>query len=562
MSTLKKEFLSIKPDVFSGLSTATIALPQNMAYALILGINPIYGIYASIFSMLIATIFNHSNYIIVGPTNMMAVALASSLRPFQGSQYLEYIFLTTFLIGAFQFILVKLKLEVLIKYVSHPVVVALSHGAAILILFSQLENFTGIPISGNNVISKSVSFIQNIGQINFLSFGVGLFTLIVIFLINTFKPHWPEYLLTVIIVSFITYFTNIYTQIPLIGTIPKQIVDFNLIDFNLSMIKDVYSTAFSIALLGLIQTMAVLQAVSLKRKESINFTKDFTSQGLANMGTSFFSGFAISASFSNTFANLNAGAKSKMSQLFCALSIIVFILFLRPFLSFIPIAVLASLVIKAAISITNFSEIKINLKSTKGDALMLISTFLATIILPNLDQAIYLGVFVSLVVVIKVSEVADIDLLYSPEELSDDQINEDSINLEKTSIDMDPRNTRIVNIKGVLHFSTADHLRDELKAYFEPETSFIIRLRNVRRVDVTIVKVFMNFIEKVQSNGGLIMFAGVNEETIRLFNQLGLTDLLGKENIYKQEEEYLASTHKAVYSSKEHSIKSDENKNL
>jgi SulP family sulfate permease len=562
LSTLKKEFLSIKPDVFSGLSTATIALPQNMAYALILGINPIYGIYASIFSMLIATIFNHSNYIIVGPTNMMAVALASSLRPFQGSQYLEYIFLTTFLIGAFQFILVKLKLEVLIKYVSHPVVVALSHGAAILILFSQLENFTGIPISGNNVISKSVSFIQNIGQINFLSFGVGLFTLIVIFLINTFKPHWPEYLLTVIIVSFITYFTNIYTQIPLIGTIPKQIVDFNLIDFNLSMIKDVYSTAFSIALLGLIQTMAVLQAVSLKRKESINFTKDFTSQGLANMGTSFFSGFAISASFSNTFANLNAGAKSKMSQLFCALSIIVFILFLRPFLSFIPIAVLASLVIKAAISITNFSEIKINLKSTKGDALMLISTFLATIILPNLDQAIYLGVFVSLVVVIKVSEVADIDLLYSPEELSDDQINEDSINLEKTSIDMDPRNTRIVNIKGVLHFSTADHLRDELKAYFEPETSFIIRLRNVRRVDVTIVKVFMNFIEKVQSNGGLIMFAGVNEETIRLFNQLGLTDLLGKENIYKQEEEYLASTHKAVYSSKEHSIKSDENKNL
>lgn len=557
MSTLRSKFDSLKPDIFSGLSTATIALPQNMAYALILGINPIYGIYASIFSMLIATIFNHSSYIIVGPTNMMAVALASSLRPFQGSQYLEYIFLTTFLIGAFQFILVKLKLGVLIKYVSHPVVVALSHGAAILILFSQLENFTGIPISGNNVISKSVSFVENIDQINFLSFGVGLFTLLIIYLINTFKPHWPEYLLTVIGVSCITYFTDLYTQIPLIGTIPKQIIDFNLIDFNLSMIKDVYSTAFSIALLGLIQTMAVLQAVSLKRKEPINFTKDFTSQGLSNMGTSFFSGFAISASFSNTFANLNAGAKSKKSQLFCALSIIVFILFLRPFLSYIPIAVLASLVIKAAISITNFSEVKINLKSTKGDALMLVSTFLATIILPNLDQAIYLGVFVSLVVVIKVSEVADIDLLYSPEELNDDQINGHPINLEKTSIDMDPRNTRIVNIKGVLHFSTADHLRDELKAYFESETSFIIRLRNVRRVDVTIVKVFMNFIEKVQNNGGLIMFAGVNEETIRLFNQLGLTDLLGKDNIYKQEEEYLASTHKAVYSSKEHSIKDD-----
>lgn len=557
MSTIKEKFHSAKSDLYSGLSTATIALPQNMAYALILGINPIYGIYASIFSMLIATFFNHSSYMIVGPTNMMAVALASSLRPFQGGQYLEYIFLTTFLIGAFQFILVKLKLEVLIKYVSHPVVVALSHGAAILILFSQLENFTGIPVSGNNVISKSVSFAQNIHQINFISLGVGIFTLIIIFIINTLKPNWPEYLLTVIIVSFITYFTNIYTQVPLIGTIPKQIIDFKLINFNLSMIKDVYSTAFSIALLGLIQTMAVLQAVSLKKKEPINFTKDFTSQGLANMGTSFFSGFAISASFSNTFANLNAGAQSKKSQLFCALSIIVFVLFLRPFLSFVPIAVLASLVIKAAISITNFSEIKLNLKSTKGDALMLISTFLATIILPNLDQAIYLGVFVSLIVVIKVSEVADIDLLYSPKALDDEEINLHHGDLEETSIDLDPRDTRIINIKGVLHFSTADHLRDELKAYFEPETSFIIRLRNVRRVDVTIVKVFMNFIEKVRDHGGLVMFAGVNDETIRLFKQLGLTDLLGEENIYRQEKEHLASTHKAISSSKEHTIEND-----
>lgn len=558
MATIRKKISKIKPDLYSGLSTATIALPQNMAYALIIGINPIYGIYASIFSMLIATFFNHSSYMIVGPTNMMAVALASSLEPFQGTQYLEYIFLTTFLIGAFQFILVKLKLEVLIKYVSHPVVVALSHGAAILILFSQLENLTGISVSGGNVITKSLSFVQNFSEINFLNFGVAIFTLLIIYLISKLKPHWPEYLLTVIIITLVTYFTNIHSQIPVIGTIPKQIIDFNLINFDFTMIGDIYTKAFSIALLGLIQTMAVLQAVSLKRKESINFTKDFKSQGLANMGTSFFSGFAISASFSNTFANINAGAQTKKSQLFCALSIVIFILFLRPFLSYIPVAVLASLVIKAAISIANFQEVKINLNSTRGDALMFISTFLATIILPNLDQAIYLGVFVSLIVVIKVSETADIDLLYTQGAMDDEKINIHMFETEDSSIDIDPRNARIINIKGVMHFSTADHLRDQLEDYFQRETNFIIRLRNVRRMDVTIVKVFINFIETVQNNGGLIMFTGVNEETIRLFNQLGLTDIIGEENIYKQESKYFASTHKAIHSyHEENSSKED-----
>lgn len=121
MQNIKKLYHKYRDDILSGLSTATIALPQDMAYALILGINPIYGVYAAIFSMLTASIFNLSSYIIVGPTNMMAVALYSSLNNFQGENYLQVIFLTTFLIGLFQFLLVSLNLSELIKYVSHPI---------------------------------------------------------------------------------------------------------------------------------------------------------------------------------------------------------------------------------------------------------------------------------------------------------------------------------------------------------------------------------------------------------------------------------------------------------
>ncbi|MFW6229624.1 MAG: SulP family inorganic anion transporter, partial [Halanaerobium sp.] len=330
MQNIKELFGKYQTDMISGLTTATIALPQNMAYALILDINPIYGIYASIFSMLTASIFNLSSYMIVGPTNMMAVALFSSLNNFQGDNYLQVIFLTTFLIGLFQFLLVSFNLSELIKYVSHPVVVALSHGAAVLILFSQIENFTGVSVSGSNVITKGWQFILNISEINYLNLLVGIVTLILIYTIPLYKKELPEYLITVAIMSILTAVTGINNAIPLVGEIPKKIIDFNLIEFDWHLIGQLYTKAFSIALLGLIQTMAVLQAVALKKEEEPDFDREFRSQGISNMVISFFSGFAISASFSNTFANLSAGARHRISQFFCAFSIIIFILFFRP----------------------------------------------------------------------------------------------------------------------------------------------------------------------------------------------------------------------------------------
>jgi SulP family sulfate permease len=540
-----------KNDLISGLTTATIALPQNMAYALIIGINPIYGIYASIFSMLTASIFNFSSYIIVGPTNMMAVALFSSLNNFQGENYLQVIFLTTFLIGLFQFLLVSFKLSELIKYVSHPVVVALSHGAAVLILFSQIENFTGVSVSGSNVITKSWQFILNISQINYLNLAVGLLTLLLIYTIPLIKKELPEYLLAVVIMTLLTAVTGINNSISLVGEIPKRLIDFNLIDFDWHLIGQLYSKAFSIALLGLIQTMAVLQAVALKTDEEPDFDREFKSQGISNMVISFFSAFAISASFSNTFANLSAGARHRISQLFCALSIIIFILFFRPFLAYIPVSVLAGLVISAALGIADFKEVIKNMKTTKGDALIFWSTFTATIVLPNLDQAIYFGVLVSLVVVLQISKKADIEMLYY-EKKKDDQSyhlhHAHHDELDKSEISA--QQARVVDLKGVVHFSAADDMKKQLEDFFKADTDFIIRFRNVRRVDITIIGVLEEFIDQVQDSGGEVMLTGVNEKIFKMFKKIGLADKVGEDNIYLPETEYFAATNKALSETK------------
>lgn len=554
-----KEFgQKYKADLISGLTTATIALPQDMAYALILGINPIYGAYAAIFSMLAASIFNLSPYIIVGPTNMVAVALASSLNSFQGSNYLEIIFLTTFLVGLFQFLLVSFNLSELVKYVSHPVIVALSHGAAVLILFSQLENFTGVSVSGSNVITKGWNFITNISQLNLTNLFIGILTLILIYTIPLFKKELPEYIIAVIVVSILTAVTGLNNSIPLIGQIPKKIIDFNLISFDWGLIGQVYTKAFSIALLGLIQTMAVLQAISLKTDAKTNFNKEFRSQGLTNMIVPFFSGFAISASFANTFANLSAGANHKISQFFCAAAIIIFILFMRPLLSFIPISVLAALVIAAAFGIIDFKEVMKNMKTTKGDALIFWSTFTATIVLPNLDQAIYFGVIVSLVVVLQTSKKADIDLLYYDKKEADKGYHLHNLDhTEKKAAEITSQQARVIDLKGTVHFSAADDLKEQLDLFYEAETDFIIRLRNVRRIDITIIGVLEEFIERVEAGGGEIMLTGVNQRILKMLRKIGLAQKIGEENIYPPETEYFAATNKAL----DCSFENEENKN-
>lgn len=546
---------NLKDDFISGLTTATIALPQNMAYALILNINPIYGVYASIFSMLSASIFNVSNYLIVGPTNIMTVALYSTLREYQGENYLEIIFLTTFLIGLFQFILVSVNLSELVKYISHPVVVGLSHGAALLILMNQLENITGIDITGSNFILKFWSFLKNIGQLQYLNLLIGVSTVLLIYLFSKIKINLPEYLLTIVIMTLITAFSGLNEVIPLISEIPNRIIDFNIINFEWGLITEIYSKAFSIALLGLIQTMAVLQAVSLRTKEETNFRKEFRSQGITNMIIPFFSSFAISASFAKSYANLTAGAKTKISQFFSAISIIIFILFFRSLLSYVPVAVLSGLVIAAALKIIDIKEIKNNLKTTRGDALVLISTFLAVIMFPHIDQAIYFGVIVSIVVVLKISNEADIDFFYYSKKEDDEYTLHDADIKENSDDESKQNRARVIDLKGAVHFSAADDLKKQLEDFFEEETDFIIRMRNVKRLDITIIKVLEEFINKVYENNGEVLLTGVNQHILKELQQIGLADKIGNENIYLPQKELLASTNKAITSSEKNNNK-------
>ncbi|HMA59063.1 MAG TPA: SulP family inorganic anion transporter [Halanaerobiales bacterium] len=548
---------NLKLDLSSGLSVAALSIPQNMAYALVAGINPIFGLYTSIISKIISTFTSRSNYIIVGPTNLMAMAIASNLTNVQEGSYIEYVILLTFLVGIFQIIAGILKLGRLVRYVSHPVIVGLTTGAALLIGVSQLENLTGINVGRSyNIFFELFYLFKKITSINFITLLFGIITIIVIIGIKKSQFKIPAYLFGVIIVTLISMVSGLSDTMSTVGRINISSFSIHLPNLNPGLILNLSTKALAVAIVGLIQTLAVVKSISTRANEDLNINKEFVSQGLMNFGLSFFNGFASSASFTNTFTNYQSGAKTRISELISALSILIFILFFNFFIKFIPISSLAGLILIVAYNMVNIEGIKELIRATKADTLIFILTFLATIISPRIEYAVYLGVLFSVISVMKdISKASVGHLKYDenshakivqtvPEEVEDDEY-------------------IILDLIGDFSFSAADSFKYELEHVSDAGCGYIIRIRNIDNIDITSINELKKFINEVQHQDREVLISGVNQNKYEILKNLGIIDMVGEDNIFFESDMVLSSTVDAVEQAENNNNnhKNDKNKN-
>ena len=540
-SNLKKtinsyQFKNLKSDIIAGLTVGAVALPQNMAYALIIGINPIYGIYTSIVSMIVSSFLGVSNYLVVGPTNVMAIAISSTLGQYSGENYLQFIFLLTFLIGIFQLLMAFMKLGELVSYISHPVVVGLTSGISLIIGAGQLSNFFGLKTSsGVNFFTTMYNFFIHLNQTNYFSLFLGLLTVVIILLLQNYRPHLPAYLISVIAVMLITYFFNMNTQVEVVSNFDSSLPEFNMINLEFSAIKDLASSALSLAILGFIQVTSIVKSLSSRSREDIDMNREFISQGITNVVCSFFSSFAITGSFTNSFINYEAGAKTRLSEFLTAIFFIIFLLIFSPLVKFIPVSSLAGIVIIVAAGMIDFEKIKRTFKTTDFDAVIFIATFITTIILPRLDYAIYFGVLVSIILVLR--NTSDIDYSHI-----DYQSEKDEEFSHKQIHDVKENECIIINIGGNVHFHSAENLKKELDDSFIKNTDFIIRMRDIETIDITSLNELRKFIKRVQKNGGRVLFSGINDKLYKYLEESGILDKINKEDVFKANEYIFSST--------------------
>ncbi|HKL12838.1 MAG TPA: SulP family inorganic anion transporter [Halanaerobiales bacterium] len=530
----------LKSDLSSGLSVAALSIPQNMAYALVAGINPIYGLYTSIISKIISTFTSKSNYIIVGPTNLMAMAIASNLTSIQENMYLESVILLTFLVGIFQIIAGILNLGKLVRYVSHPVIVGLTTGAALIIGVGQIENLTGINVGRSyNIFAEIYYLILNVKTIDIITILFGFITIITIIIIKKSKLEIPSYLFGVLIVTFITMVMGLNDTINTVGNISLSSFTINIPHIETGLMLKLSTKALAVAIVGLIQTLAVVKSISNRANEDLNINKEFISQGLMNFGLSFFNGFASSASFTNTFTNYQGGAKTRISELISAFSILVFIVFFNFFIKFIPISSLAGLILIVAFNMVDITEIKELIRATKADTIIFILTFLATIISPRIEYAVYLGVLFSIISVMKDISKASVGHLKYDE-------NSHAKIVQTVPEDVEDDEYIILDLIGDFSFSAADSFKYELEHVSDAGCGYIIRIRNIDNIDITSINELKKFIKEVQHQDREVLISGVNQNKYEILKNLGIIDMVGEDNIFFESDMVLSSTVDAV----------------
>ncbi|ADL12156.1 SulP family inorganic anion transporter [Acetohalobium arabaticum] len=529
----------LRDDLLAGLSVATIALPQNMAYALIVGVDPVYGLYTSIVSMIVATFVGVSNYMVVGPANMIALAIASSLAAFEGINYLQGVLLLTMMVGLIQIILGVLKLGDLVKYVSHSVIVGLTTGVALMIGIGQLGSFLGVAVeSSTNIFITVYRLGINLDQLNYYSVAIGSLAMIIIIISKQIDSRLPSYLLAVVVSMLVTYFFNLDQELKVINQFSSSLPSFSPVKFDLTLVRQLFISALSIAILGFIQVVSIVKSLEKETGQEVDLNREFIGQGIINTVCSFFSSFAISGSFTNSFANYEAGAKTRFSELIIALVMLLFILLLNSLVEYIPVAALAAIVIIVAYNMIDITEIVKTFRTTKYDAVVLSTTLLTTILAPRLDYAIYLGVLISTIIVLK--DTSDINYSHiSYEQEKSKFVDQDFEEVKNDEL-------IVINLAGNLNFNTSENLKEELDESFQENKIFVIRTRDVESIDFTTIRELDNFIDRVQRYGGEVMICGLGDDIFDPLEESGVIDKVNRSNVFKADDYIFSSTQEAI----------------
>ena len=537
LSGLPDSRSDIKADFISGLSVTALVLPQTMAYSLIAGLPPVYGLYSAIIGMITASILTSSKYLIVGPANITSLAIASVLSGIPEDNYLEAVLLFTFMIGAIQMLTGLLKLGELVKYISRSVINGLLTGVGLLIISGQLGYFFGFQHpSGSNIFMEFYYFIINLSKTNIYSLIISSLSIILIIIIKRYKADLA-YLIPMTISIILVYFLGWENNLEVAGAFPPGVPSFNLFEFDSIFIFNYWSAALSTALLGLMYTLSTIKALKVKTGQDLDFNKAFLNQGFINIICSFYGGFMTSGSMTKSFANLQAGARSKLSQLISALSILPVLIFFRSLGAYIPIPALGSIVIVVAIGMIDFEEIK-NSFQNKFDGIIFTITFITTIFAPRIDYAIYFGIGISLILVLKNSNDLNYSYLTYHSQSDEFMSNDTAAPINDNYV--------LINLSGNITFNSINRLKKELSNQESLETSFIIRMQDVENIDLSFIKELEYFINKVQRNNGKVIFSGLNKSVASTLKDYDIDRIIGKDNIYLSENKLFVSTKMAI----------------
>ena len=506
----KKSWL--KGDLYAGLTVGVILIPQGIAYAIIAGLPPIYGLYTALIPQIVYAFLGTSRQLAVGPAAMDSLIVASGiglLAAMGTEHFIVLAILLAFMVGFFQFLFGIFHLGFLVNFLSRPVISGFTSGSAIIIALNQLGNLLGVDLDRSNQVQTIIIEISNeIEHIHWLSFLLGILTIAIILILKNLNKKIPASLIVVILSILSVYFLGFESKgVEVLGEIPRGLPSFSIPSFDKGLMEELSGLALTLGLIGFMEAISIGKSIEAKHNNyRIRPNKELIALGFGNMIGSFFQTYPATAGFARTAVNDQSGAKTPLASLFAAAIIGLSLMFLTPAFYFLPKAVLAGIIIAAAYSLLDFSMPKNLLSFNIRDLIILNSTLIITLFV-GIKEGILVGIIISLVMLIYKSTKPHIAVLG---QVPGTHFYKNVNRFKDVMID---KELLIIRFDAQLHFANTTYFKDKLKEFEKEKGSslkmIIINGESLNALDSSAIYALEEIHDDLTSQGIAMTFAGL-----------------------------------------------------
>ena len=528
-------------DLIAGLTVGIILIPQGMAYAMIAGLPPVYGLYASLVPMIVYAFFGTSRQLAVGPVAMDSLLLAAGLGTLaitSTDDYIAMALLLAFCVGAVQLTLGVLRMGFLVNFLSKPVISGFTSAAALIIMFSQLKHLLGVDITRSNRFDVLImNAFERIPDTNLYDFAIGLVGIIIIVALKKFDKRIPGILFVVILGILVVYFLNLAVfGVNIVGEIPTGLPSFQLPKFKMDTIIELAPIAVTLALIGYLEAISIGKSMEEQTGEdTIDANKELIALGSSNMLGSLFQSYVVTGSFSRSAINGQAGAKTPMALIFSAIAVAITLLFLTPLFYYLPNAVLASIIMVSVFGLIDVAYPKSLWEYRKDELFVLITTFLITLF-AGISEGILAGVLLSLLLMVYKSSKPHFAVLGKIEG-SDYYKNVDRFG-ENVLVRDD---LLIVRFDSQLYFGNKNFFKKQLLKNVAAKggklKGVILNAEAISYIDSSAAQMLIRVIDELHQKGLQFYISGATGPTRDTIFSSGIIEVLHKQYLFVQTKE-------------------------
>lgn len=537
----------LQGDATAGMTVAVMLIPQGMAYAMLAGLPPIIGLYASTLPLVVYALFGTSRQLAVGPVAMVALMVASavgSLAEPGSSEYVAYAVLMMLLVGVIQLAMGVARLGFLVNFLSHPVVSGFTSAAALIIGFSQLGHLLGVSIPrSHHVHEVLVGAVQKLSEVHPFTVSLGLGSIVLLLALKRWNPRFPGALTVVVLGTLLVAGLGLHQRgVAIVGDVPKGLPPLGIPSLDVEVLRALGPSALAIALVGFMESVSVAKAFARKNRYEIDANRELMALGAANLAGALVQGLPVTGGFSRTAVNAQAGAKTGLASLITAAMIVVTLLLFTPLFYYLPTAVLAAIIMVAVFGLIDLAEVKHLYRVKKSDLGLLLVTFVATLGL-GIEAGIGAGVAASLgVVIFRTTRPHTAELGRMPG------------SHVYRSIKRHPEaetfeGVLVVRVDAQFYFGNVTFLKETLQRMLDkartPVRAVVINAATINHLDSSADSALHEIASDFREHGIELFFANVRGPVMDVMERSGLVERVGLDR-------FAMSVHRAVLQAREH----------